>query len=473
MEARLDLTRGRRPLERLLPWALLGSFAVFYIATWSGRYFHDGPLFIDRLAGGNLLWFHAGYLPTGWLIQKLLEPVHEISSEQALAILSVLSALSMVGLTHVLAGCVSPDPWLRSTCAVLVGLAPTVWFGSGCVEIHIFSGATSFLAAFLATRTGWHPALRAPLACLIALTGHMTALLLCPFLIALVAVSQRRSGGPLSRSSILGLTASSGVAILLYRLAVRALPLGQADSFLFARRAWNAAVQALTSFDGLASRLGSEIFSPWLLLSVAPLACLWELRDPRNRVLAGLCGCAGLSLLGLCSLYQIDVPGQISLIAAPFLALSMALVLARLPRRDIVLPGALIAQLVLAIPRHAELTRDLEREWAQKVANSVERPCVIATGDTLRHKHLSVMLGKEAVVFFGRQDQVREARLLLSKGYALYLDASTLRKSLAVSAAPGERRRLATGRVIQAYLEAFQLEPVPDVDLMRVVSVLR
>ena len=136
----------------------LGLFlasAALYTLTWSGRYFHDGGLFAQMFEDGLLVWHHVLYLPTGEAIHWVVSLFAETRREFALEVLSIGSAAGALTLSarlveSLLAWAGAPRQGRAFWIAVLIlGVAPSYWFGGATVEIHIFSALGAVLAAWL------------------------------------------------------------------------------------------------------------------------------------------------------------------------------------------------------------------------------------------------------------------------------------------------------------------------------------
>ncbi len=356
--------------------SLLGAvFAVFFAATWNGRYIHDGPMFIRSLEEGHWLHVHAAYLPLAHVLRAVLGWLPGFDAERVLGVLAVLSGVAMVAFSADLCARITGNRVASLAAGALVGLAPVVWLASGMVEIHVFAGAGACAGAWLAYALPGRPAWRCALATTLAMAFHMTAVVMVPFFLVLAFQRDKRDRN--ARQIALAVSVVGAVVFVL-RFLGEALP-PKVESLSAALPALFDPMLRLASNPGqLAGRVLEEYGKPWMLLALMPLAGLaTDRRELRFLAVACFVVCLG-GALGLAS--YISLLGQYGLVLAPALALGAALALARPATAKLrwVLAGLCVAgQLALAVPEHRRHADDPSRAWAEAVAPHVEEPCIV------------------------------------------------------------------------------------------------
>ncbi|GEM_PF-4478446 len=158
---------------------------LLYALTYTGRYFHDGALFLRLLEEGRWVWIHLGYLPAAQTLHLLLRPLGFGEAEHALAALSVLSASACLAVLHFWLRALPGPPGSPFLLCLLAAATPAFWIGATQPELHVFSAAGAAAALFLTWR---RPLGRLPstlLAAFLLLVTHLSGaylLAVLPFL---------------------------------------------------------------------------------------------------------------------------------------------------------------------------------------------------------------------------------------------------------------------------------------------------
>lgn len=181
-----------RPLQGATAIALVASVAVSValiglLVSAPQAMSEDGPLLVDRLARAErpVLWYHAAYLPLGWLLMRL--PAVD-GALFALLLVSAACSVAALGFAASAARRVGGAAWLP---VVVLLASPGWWVNGSRVEVHgcQLMGAAMLLWAICAPVLVERDAARSDrrralvwlaLAGFVALTMHRTNLGLLP-----------------------------------------------------------------------------------------------------------------------------------------------------------------------------------------------------------------------------------------------------------------------------------------------------
>ncbi len=333
-------------------------------------------MFIHGLEAGHWLHVHAAYLPLAQLLRAALGGIPGFDAERILGILSVLSGAAMVGLSADLCARLTGNRTASLTAGALIGLSPVVWLAAGMVEIHVFAGAGSCLAAWLAYVLPGRPAWRSGLATCVAMLTHMTNVMMAPLFLALAFQRDERD----RTVREIGSAAAVVVVVVLALKAVgEALPpkidsLGIAFSILF-----ESLLGRASDPGELARRFAEDYGLAWMLLAPMPLLAVL-VRSPGLRFLAAVCCALSISGALVAAGYYLSILGQYGLVLAPALAIGAALTIASPKRKSFraaIVASCLLGQVALGVPEHKRLSADPSRAWAETVAPHVQEPCIV------------------------------------------------------------------------------------------------
>jgi len=396
VETATDLPR-RSPVKRAPLW-IASILGLLYAATWSGRYIHDGPILVEKLEEGAVLYIHVGYLLAANVLHRGLSLFGTVSPETTLAVLSVLSGACAFLFAALLAFEVVGDSRVACTAAGLAALSPVVWLHSGIVEIHVFSAAASSLAALLAYRSRPSAPLAATAAAGVALFGHLSSLFLVPGLLFLAFSKERPAGAsPRIRSWLLASAGSAAAIAALWLFLWLVLGAQWARPSFVSRLVPRGVPPLLEHPSFLGLRMEEEFFPAWGLLPLfVPLALIH--RPERTGGVAASVLCAGVPVALLAALAP-PYDGMYTLVLYPFLVLAAALPLARATRgrTAVVLVAVLVGQAALAIPERVRAGDDPDRAWAERVKGEVARPALILAEGPGRARLARRVAGAEAL----------------------------------------------------------------------------
>jgi len=123
-----------------LPVLVGGFAAALYAVTMQRAYYDDGIRFEGMLESGDLAYIHILYLPVVAGLRELLA-FADVSSEQALKFVSVLSGGFTVGMVCRLALDTLVHPGKALAVALLLSGLLGFWFHSTATELHAFHAA--------------------------------------------------------------------------------------------------------------------------------------------------------------------------------------------------------------------------------------------------------------------------------------------------------------------------------------------
>ncbi|MEX1025009.1 MAG: hypothetical protein WD226_08020 [Planctomycetota bacterium] len=357
--------------------ALFVVAVVLYATTWSGIYFHDAIMFLGLVDQGELLWFHLAYLPLCAGLTRVFE-LFGGNAESAMKWLSIVSGAGVVAGTFAL---VKGDTQRRDvalTVALAVLVAPSIWFGSTLVEIHVVAAFAVVLGVLVARRLAvpFGPAAGTA----IAMVGHLSTLLLAPAIFVDASFRGRRPTWRALLVSGLMVVATVFTIRFLSELNANAPPaeFGGLPAFL------RVSARELGRPD-LFGQIWLQAISMWGLL--LPLACL----GVRWRTLVSLASVLGVVYLDF--IHAGMMFGQYTTIVVPFVALLAGRALLGAHERwtrfgPWLIGGFLAAHLALSIPRALQVLDNEDERWAATLVGELPVPNRILASSRARRRVL-------------------------------------------------------------------------------------
>lgn len=192
--SRLTRAVSRQRLQQLAGCLLL-ALLLAALAAAPAALDEDGPALVDRLAyahGRPTVWYHAAYLPLGWLVDRV---VPGLGALRALHVASALAAVLALWFVQRAARALGGSGWLAP---IALASSPGWWVNGSRVEVHAVQMLGAALLVWALARR-WRrdergamgDLLMLALACVVAVAAHRSNLGL---LLAVPALRAARHG---------------------------------------------------------------------------------------------------------------------------------------------------------------------------------------------------------------------------------------------------------------------------------------
>ena len=194
---------------------VFGPALALYLATGSDHFFSDGVHLTAMVEGGPRPYYNLLYVPLGWALDRGLGASIGLDVAGSLRLLSALSVALSAGLLALALRRRGTGPWVAAAWLTAFVLAPSIRFFATTIEVHalqLLGLSCATLLALSAARLPRRAALlRVGAAVALALSVHLTSVLLVPALLLAAKGTGGEHGLSLKPGPILGLLAAAVV----------------------------------------------------------------------------------------------------------------------------------------------------------------------------------------------------------------------------------------------------------------------